>query len=426
MHTKYSVVDIETTGSNRDGQRIIEIAIINFDGNEIEEVWSTLINPERPISYFITNLTGITNEMVSDAPKFYEVAKKIVTMTEGRTFVAHNVFFDYRFIQREFNELGFSFRREVFCTCRMARVAFKDLASYSLKNLCHHFNITQTSAHRALSDTYNCLDMLKLIQSKLSSQEPGKKIDQLRPAQLEEINFEDYPQSHAVYFMYDGDDNLLYVGKSKNLQNRIRQHFKGFNGTKRDLSLKLAVKRVDFIETFHDLPTDLLELQMIKTLKPSHNRASRASRYQYGLKLAAYKDDLAAADYFKVTKDTDEISISYLFRSKLHAQSMRNILFRQSFGLDFEGLGFEAQFQNLLRVLGPQKIYETLKKEYFKYIVEFGDTHYGDQNWSITFDANKLMTLTLNGQNYQIIETPDMRKKLLPYSKLILNEMTLL
>lgn len=100
MQTKYSVVDIETTGSNRDGQRIIEIAIINFDGNEIEEVWSTLINPERPISYFITNLTGITNEMVSDAPKFYEVAKKIVTMTEGRTFVAHNVFL----ITASFNE----------------------------------------------------------------------------------------------------------------------------------------------------------------------------------------------------------------------------------------------------------------------------------------------------------------------------------
>ncbi len=101
MTSKYSVIDIETTGNNREGQKIIEIAIINYDGNEIEEVWSTLINPERRISLFITNLTGITNEMVADAPKFYEVGKKIVSMTEGRIFVAHNAFFDYRFIQRE-------------------------------------------------------------------------------------------------------------------------------------------------------------------------------------------------------------------------------------------------------------------------------------------------------------------------------------
>ena len=419
MRAKYSVIDIETTGGNRDGQKIIEIAIINFDGSEIEEVWSTLINPEKSISYFITSLTGISNDMVSTAPKFYEVAKKIVTMTEGRIFVAHNVFFDYRFLQREFNELGFSFRREVFCTCRMARLTFKDLSSYSLKNLCLHFNITQTAAHRALSDTYNCLDLFKLIQSKLS-ESPEQKIDQLRPAQLEGLNFEDFPPRHAVYFMYDGEDNLLYVGKSKNVQNRIRQHFKSLNGTKRDLSLKLSVKRVEYIETFHDLVTDLLELQMIKSLKPSHNRASRASRYQYGLKLAEFKDELSPCDYFKITKDIDEVSISYLFRSKLHAQSMRNLLFAESFGLDFEGPGFEENFHHLVRVLGPQTIYETLKKNYFKHIEDFGDTHFIDKNWGLTFGANALVTLTLQGEKYQILETPDMRKKLLSYKKLIL------
>lgn len=419
--TKYSVIDIETTGGNRDGQKIIEIAIINFDGNEIEEVWSTLINPEKHISYFITNLTGITNEMVQDAPKFYEVAKKIVSMTEGRVFVAHNVFFDYRFIQREFNELGYVFRREVFCTCRMARVAFKDLSSYSLKNLCRHFNIVQTSAHRALSDTYNCLDMFKLIQKELSSSEAVQRVDSLRPAQLEDFNFEDYPQRHGVYFMYDESDNLLYVGKSKNLQNRIRQHFKSFNGTKRDLNLKLAVKRVEFIETFHDLPTDLLELQMIKSLRPSHNRASRASRYQYGLRFVDGKDDLDPRDYFKITKDLDDVSISYLFRSKPRAESMRNFLFRDSFGLDFDSIDFEKQFELLNRVLGPQKIHETLKKNYFKHIQDFGDTHFMKENWGLHFANNKLTSVILNGEIFDIIETPDMRKKLIPYSKLILS-----
>ncbi len=415
MTPKYSVIDIETTGNNREGQKIIEIAIINYDGNEIEEVWSTLINPERRISLFITNLTGITNEMVADAPKFYEVAKKIVTMTEGRTFVAHNAFFDYRFIQREFNDLGFSFRREVFCTYRMSRLVFKDLPSYSLKNLCRHFNIVQSSPHRALSDTYDCLDLLKRIKAQMSK-ESDEKIDQLLPAQLEGLSFYNFPQSHGVYFMYDEDDNLLYVGKSKNIQNRIRQHFKNFNGTKRDLTLKQKVKRVEFIKTYHDLATDLLELHMIKTLKPIHNRASRASRFQYGLRLEEYKEQLRAEDYFKVTKDIDDVSISYLFRSNAHAKTMRSHLFNKSLGLEFDGLNFEVQFTNFIRTLGPEKVYETLRKEYFKNVLDLGDTCYEGENWSIVFKQNKLIALNIAGEKYDLNETPDMRKKIINYS----------
>lgn len=115
------------------------------------------------------------------------------------------------------------------------------------------------------------------------SQSPVQKIDQLKLAQLEDLSFHNFPQFHGVYFMYEEDDNLLYIGKSKNL--RIRQHFKNFNGTKRDLTLKQKVKRVEFIQTFYDLATDL------------HNRASRASRFQYGLLLVEYKDNLRLNDY---------------------------------------------------------------------------------------------------------------------------------
>ncbi len=115
----------------------------------------------------------------------------------------------------------------------MSRYTFKDLPSYSLKNLCRHFNITQASPHRALSDTYDCLELLKRINTEMA-QGPQEKIDHLLPAQLEGLSFQDFPQSYGVYFMYDEDDKLLYVGKSKNVQNRIRQHFKKLNGTKRD------------------------------------------------------------------------------------------------------------------------------------------------------------------------------------------------
>src|SRR5574343_1912434 len=108
----YAIIDIETTGGNPDRSKITEIAIILHDGDKIVDEFSTLINPECSIPYQITQITGITNEMVKDAPRFYEVAKKVVEMTEGAVFVAHNVNFDYSFIKSEFKDLGYPYTRK--------------------------------------------------------------------------------------------------------------------------------------------------------------------------------------------------------------------------------------------------------------------------------------------------------------------------
>lgn len=211
LNTKYSIIDLETTGSNSVGQKIIEIGIINYDGEVIEEVYSTLINPEKYISHGITMITGITNEMIVDAPKFYEVAKKIVEMTEGRVFVAHNVFFDYRFLQREFQDLGFSFKRDVFCTCKTSRKVFPGLASYSLQNLCDQLKIPRRSAHRALSDAEDALELLKLISNQSEIKTLKEELDHLIPAQLQDFSFDNFPETPGLYFMYDKDQVLLYV-----------------------------------------------------------------------------------------------------------------------------------------------------------------------------------------------------------------------
>jgi DNA polymerase III subunit epsilon len=101
----YAIIDIETTGGKADSDKITEIAIMLHDGTKILDTFETLINPERSIPYFITQVTGITDDMVADAPKFYEVAKQIVKMTEGAIFVAHNVRFDYGFVQEEFRRV---------------------------------------------------------------------------------------------------------------------------------------------------------------------------------------------------------------------------------------------------------------------------------------------------------------------------------
>src|SRR5512146_1398718 len=145
----YAIVDIETTGGSALLEKITEIAVYQHDGVNITGEFVTLVNPERNIPYFITNLTGITNEMVEDAPKFYEIAKQVVELTEGRTFVAHNARFDYSFIRQEFKSLGYNFRRNIIDTVALSRKLMPGHRSYSLGNLCNDLNIIINGRHRA-------------------------------------------------------------------------------------------------------------------------------------------------------------------------------------------------------------------------------------------------------------------------------------
>lgn len=159
----YAVVDIETSGGRAQIDRITEIAIYIHDGEKIVDEFSTLINPEVYIPSFITRLTGINNEMVANAPKFYEIAKKIVLMTEGHLFVAHNAPFDYRFIQEEFKRLGYNYQRQTMCTVRMSRKIIPGMGSYSLGNLCQSLGIALNNRHRAAGDALATTKLLELL-----------------------------------------------------------------------------------------------------------------------------------------------------------------------------------------------------------------------------------------------------------------------
>ena len=145
----YAIVDIETTGHS---SKITEISIFIFDGEKVIDEFTTLVNPEAVIPPFITNLTGITNAMVGNAPKFYEIAKKVAEITKDTIFVAHNVNFDYNIIQKEFKALGFDFKRKKLCTVRLSRKLIPGLKSYSLGALCSSQNINIIDRHRAKGD----------------------------------------------------------------------------------------------------------------------------------------------------------------------------------------------------------------------------------------------------------------------------------
>ena len=159
----YAIIDIETTGSSYKFGKITEIAIFLHNGSKITESFSTLIDPEMDIPYFITRLTGISNEMVKSAPKFYQVAKKIVEMTAGRIFVAHNVNFDYKFVQEEFKRLGYNYQRKILCTVKLTRKYFPGYPTYSLGKICDRFGIQIENRHRAAGDAHATSKVFDLI-----------------------------------------------------------------------------------------------------------------------------------------------------------------------------------------------------------------------------------------------------------------------
>lgn len=162
----FSIIDIETTGNRYKYGKITEIAIYQHNGQHITDSFSTLINPEMDIPFFITELTGINNAMVKDAPRFYEVAKKIVELTQGRTFVAHNVSFDYKFIREEFARLGYDYKRKTMCTVQLSRRLLPGHRSYSLGKICAELGIEINGRHRAAGDALATVKLFEILLHK--------------------------------------------------------------------------------------------------------------------------------------------------------------------------------------------------------------------------------------------------------------------
>jgi len=176
----FSIIDIETTGNRYQYGKITEIAIYQHNGQEITDSYSTLINPEMDIPFFITELTGINNSMVKDAPRFFEVAKKIVEFTQGRTFVAHNVSFDYKFVREEFARLGYDYKRNTMCTVQLSRKLLPGHRSYSLGKLCAELGIEINGRHRAAGDALATVKLFEILLKKNAETETPRNRNNYR------------------------------------------------------------------------------------------------------------------------------------------------------------------------------------------------------------------------------------------------------
>ncbi|MFD1063627.1 exonuclease domain-containing protein [Winogradskyella litorisediminis] len=281
----YAILDIETTGGKFNEEGITEIAIYKFDGHKIVDQFISLVNPEREIQPFVVNLTGINNKMLRNAPKFYEVAKRIVEITEDCIIVAHNSSFDYRILRTEFKRLGFPFKRKTLCTVELSKKLIPDMPSYSLGKLTRALGIALSDRHRADGDAKATVKLFKLLMSKDSKKEIIKAAvkTEIKPkiaSSLKNI-IEDLPTETGVYYIHNEAGEIIYIGKSNNIKKRITQHFTGKNSKSK--KIQALVHSVSFEKTGSELVALLKESEEIKKNKPLLNRALRKHIFSHGL-----------------------------------------------------------------------------------------------------------------------------------------------
>ncbi len=281
----YAILDIETTGGKYNEEGITEIAIYRFDGRKVVDQFISLINPERPIQPFVVGLTGINNNMLRSAPKFYELAKRIIEITDGCILVAHNAEFDNRILTTEFDRLGYPFAKKTLCTVELAKKLIPDQPSYSLGKLVKSLGIPITDRHRANGDALATVQLFKLLLAKDKSKEIiGETIKtsekkELAPKLMDLVATA--PSSIGVYYMHNQAGEVIYIGRNKNIKKRITQHFTSDN--KKSIKLRKETVSISFEETGNDLIAQLKERDEIKINKPKYNRGYKPILFNYQL-----------------------------------------------------------------------------------------------------------------------------------------------
>ena len=281
----YAILDIETTGGQFNEEGITEIAIYKFDGHEVVDQFISLVNPEIPIQPFVVKLTGINNAMLVAAPKFFEVAKRIIEITNDCVIVAHNASFDYRILRTEFRRLGYDFEARTLCTVELSKKLLPEQPSHSLGKLVRALGIPMADRHRASGDALATIKLFKILLEKDLEKEIVKDFIKLEvekgiaPKLLDIIS--SLPSTTGVYYIHNERGNLIYIGKSRNIKKRINQHFTGTSAKCK--KIQAQVFTVTYDETGSELIALLKESQEIKVNKPILNRAQRKSIFQYAL-----------------------------------------------------------------------------------------------------------------------------------------------
>ncbi|HEY5824741.1 MAG TPA: exonuclease domain-containing protein [Cyclobacteriaceae bacterium] len=284
----YAIVDIETTGGYAENHRVTEIAIFHHDGIRITDKFHTLINPGRNVPQFITGLTGITTEMVRNAPSFEEIAHEIHGWLKDKVFIAHNAHFDYSFIKKEFEEAGIAWSPKKLCTVRLSRKIVPGLSSYSLGRLAESLGIKISDRHRAGGDAHATAKIFHLLLQRDQSGVIEKALkrnsgETTLPPNLPKDDFDKLPAYAGVYYFHDARGNVIYVGKAINIKKRIAGHFTGEAREWNRSNIRNEIHNISFELTGNELIALILESQEIRRLWPKYNLAQKFKTEEWGI-----------------------------------------------------------------------------------------------------------------------------------------------
>ena len=326
----FAVIDVETTGGGINGNRLTEICIVLLRGSSIVEKFTSLINPEKEIPRQITGLTGIDNSMVTDAPKFHEVAKKVEELTRDAIFVAHNVNFDYNVLRNEFRELGFEFNRRKLCTVRLSRKLIPGLFSYSLGRLCDSINIPISNRHRAEGDTDATVILFQRLlsldddYSVINSFLHARSRQATLPPHIDVEQVHNLPQSTGIYLFKDRQHKVIYAGKAIDIKKRVVSHF--YDRMSKEYELGQETYHIDHEPTGSELVALLLEAECIRKYYPKFNRAQKRPGPVYQIVSYINQRGILQLALEKTNKYRESVSTFY---SRVLAQEKLEYLCRE-------------------------------------------------------------------------------------------------
>jgi DNA polymerase III subunit epsilon len=276
-------LDLETTGATPIRDRITEIGLVRFENGVEVCRWQTLVNPETTIPPFIQNLTGITNEMVHDAPTFADVADELAAYLEGSVMAAHNVRFDLGFLKSEYRRIGQTLKQKVLCTVKLSRQLYPQYHKHSLSAIMERHQLTTDMRHRAMGDVELMIGFVNVAEQELGLEKLQTTAQHLIkqasvPIGIDPSLLDDLPEGCGVYLFYGENDCLLYVGKSINIRERVLSHFNSDHSSSKEMRLSQQLKRVEWIETAGELGALLLESRLVKERMPIHNHQLRRER----------------------------------------------------------------------------------------------------------------------------------------------------
>lgn len=301
LSSPISFVDVETSGTNANFSRIIEIGIIRVEKNKVIACLDTLINPQTGIDPFIQDLTGISSHELESAPTFHEVKDDLLEILDGSIFVAHNVRFDYGFIRNEFKRLDISYTCKHFCTVKLARLLYPQWEKYNLDMLIKKFDINVLRRHRALDDAKVLWHFFRRSQKEIKKDRFEKALEIVLkrptvPINISEKDLDALPESPGVYVFYGDSSIPLYIGKSINIRDRVLSHFSADHLTAKEMALSQQVKSIKTIVTAGELGALLLESKLVKEMKPLYNRLLKGTK-----ELIALKKKVTRDGYYTVT-----------------------------------------------------------------------------------------------------------------------------